>query len=62
MNHNLFIFNCTFFPFQLPRFAYNRKTPLLPVMNKEQKSGRTLPHSRLSFLFFSYFLSVRSSR
>ena len=25
MNHNLFIFNCTFFLFQLPRFAYNRK-------------------------------------
>ena len=23
MNHNLFIFNCTFFLFQLPRFAYN---------------------------------------
>ena len=25
MNHNPFIFNCTFFLFQLPRFAYNRK-------------------------------------
>ena len=25
MNHNLFIFNCAFFLFQLSRFAYNPK-------------------------------------